>query len=110
MCICTGFSASWTRLCIAQLHVAGSHRYFLTTFEVKLKACLIDSPGFGWRPIHQGIESISSSIPSPVYFCLGLYFHHKQFELESQTRDQSDHLAPAPALAFFLVYKLTFFV
>ena len=30
----------------------------------------------------------------------------KQFELESQTRYQSDHLA----LAFFLVYKLTFFV
>ena len=34
----------------------------------------------------------------------------KQFELGSQTRDQSDHLALAPALAFFLVYKLTFFV
>ena len=24
------------KLCIAQLHVAGSHRYFLTTFEAKL--------------------------------------------------------------------------
>ena len=30
------FSASWMRLCIAKLHVAGSHRYFLTTSEAKL--------------------------------------------------------------------------
>ena len=70
-------------------------------------ACLIDSPGVGRRPIHQGIER--------VYFCLFLpqstspwvyIFIIKQFELGSQTRDQSGH----PALAFFLVYKLTFFV
>ena len=31
------FSASWMRLCIAKLHVAGSHRYFLTTSESKIK-------------------------------------------------------------------------
>ena len=31
-----GFSASWMSLCIAQLHVASSHRYFLITFEAKL--------------------------------------------------------------------------
>ena len=31
-----GFSASWMRLCIAQLYVAGSHRYFLITFDAKL--------------------------------------------------------------------------
>ena len=70
-------------------------------------ACLIDSPGVGRRPIHQGIERVylrlflSQSTSPWVYI-----FIIKQFELGSQTRDQSDHLA----LAFFLVYKLTFFV
>ena len=70
-------------------------------------ACLIDSPGVGRRPIHQGIERVylrlflpQSTSPWVYIFCI------KQFELGSQTRDQSDHLA----LTFFLVYKLTFFV
>ena len=62
-------------------------------------ACLIDSPGVGRRPIHQGIER--------VYLSLFLSQSTSPWvELGSQTRDQSDHLA----LAFFLVYKLTFFV
>ena len=68
-------------------------------------ACLIDSPGVGRRPIHQGIERVylrlfHSQSTSWVYI-----FIIKHFELGSQTRDQSDHLA----LAFFLVLKFTFF-
>ena len=49
----------------------------------------------------------------PSLLLLGFIFSSlKQFELGSQTRDrdQSDHLALAPAVAFFLVYNLTFFV
>ena len=70
-------------------------------------ACLIDSPGVGRRPIHQGIERVYLRLFLPQSTSPWVYiFFIKQFELGSQTRDQSDHLA----LAFFLVYKLTFFV
>ena len=73
-------------------------------------ACLIDSPGVGRRPIHQGIERVYLHLFLPQSTSPWVYMHYiffiKQFELGSQTRDQSDHLA----LAFFLVYKLTFFV
>ena len=94
------------RLCIAQLHVAGSHRNFLTTFA-KLNG-MFDWFAGGWSASNTSRywKSISSSIPSPVYSPWVYIFIIKQFELGSQTRDQSDHLA----LAFFLVNKLTFFV
>ena len=47
----------------------------------------------------------------PSLLLLGFIFSSlEQFELGSQTRDQSDHLALAPAVAFFLVYNVTFFV
>ena len=69
-------------------------------------ACLIDSPGVGRRPIHQGIERVYLRLFLPQSTSGVYIFIIKHFELGSQTRDQSDHLA----LAFFLVYKLTFFV
>ena len=95
------FSASWMRLCIAKLHVAGSHRHLLTTSDEM--ACLIDSPGVGRRPIHKGIERVYLRLFLPQSTSWVYIFIIKYFELGSQTRDQSDHLA----LAFFLVYKLT---
>ena len=75
-----GFSASWMRLCIAQLswlYVAGSHRYFLITFDAKLNG-MVDWFAGGWSASNTSRywKSISSSIPSPVYFSLGLYFLH----------------------------------
>ena len=69
-------------------------------------ACLIDSPGVGRRPIHQGIERVYLCLFLPQSTSWVYIFIIKHFELGSQTRDQSDHLA----LAFFLVYKLTVFV
>ena len=69
-------------------------------------ACLIDSPGVGRRPIHQGIERVYLRIFLPQSTSWVYIFIIKHFELGSQTRDRSDHLA----LAFFFVYKLTVFV
>ena len=68
-------------------------------------ACLIDSPGVGRRPIHQGIERVYLRLFLPQSTSWVYVFIIKHFELGSQTQDQSDHLA----LAFFLVYKLTVF-
>ena len=114
-CVCTvpstrspGFlPVGWgSALHIAQLYVAGSHLYFLITFDAKLNG-MFDWFAGDWSASNTSRywKSISSSIPSPVYFSWVYIFIIKQFELGSQTRDQSDHLA----LAFFLVYKLTFF-
>ena len=100
------------RLCIAQLHVAGSHRYFLTTFEAKIKwhVWLIRRGLVGVQYIKDKVLKEYIFVYSfPSLLLLEFIFSIiiiKQFELESQTRYQSDHLA----LAFFLVYKLTFFV
>ena len=56
-------------------------------------ACLIDSPGVGRRPIHQGIERVYLRLFLPQSTSPWVYiFTIKQFELRSQTRDQSDHL------------------
>ena len=80
------FSASWMRLCIAKRHVAGSHRYLLTTSDEM--ACLIDSPGVGRRPIHQGIERVYLRLFLPQSTSWVYIFIIKHFELGSQTRDQ----------------------
>ena len=97
-----GFSASWMRLCIAQLYVAGSHRYSLITFDAKLKG-MFDWFAGGWSASNTSRywKSIPSSIPSQSTSPWVYIFIIKQFELGSQTQDQSDHLA----LAFFLCEK-----
>ena len=99
------FSASWMRLCIAQLHVAGSHRYFLTTSEAKLNG-MFDWFTRGWSASNTSRYWKSIFVYSFPSLLLGFIFSSLNIlNLEVKTRDQSDHLA----LAFFLVYKLTFF-
>ena len=104
-CVCTGFSASCTNAC------SWFTPLFFNNFWSKIKwhVWLIRRGLIGVQYIKVLKECIFVySFPSLLL--LGVYiFIIKQFELGSRTRDQSDHLALAPALAFFLVHKLTFF-
>ena len=102
-CVCTGFSASWMRLCIAQLHVAGSHRYFLTTFEAKLNG-MFDWFAGGWSRYWKYIFVCSF----PSLLLLGFIFssfNSLNLEVRPEIK-QSDHLALAPALVYpFFMWK-----
>ena len=83
---------------IAQLHVAGSHGYFLTTFEAKLNG-MFDWFVGGWSASNTSRywNSIASSIPSPVQSTSPwVYIFIIKNRLSclycsgSQTRDQSE--------------------
>ena len=101
------FDRSFTmRLCIAQLHVAGSHRYFVNNFwsKIKWQVWLIHPGLVSVQYIKVSIERVYLRLFLPQSTSWVYIFIIKHFELGSQTQDQSDYLA----LAFFLVYKLTF--